>query len=139
MHNVSEITPENIESYGILLLGTSTGCEGNWHDDWEKAVEILKNMNLTGKTIALFGCGKSQPDGSISCTGIDKLYNELKQTGATLIGELSPDKGSAGTLSEEKKERLPGLAIDEADDDETNEMLVDQWTRTLNYNFNSHL
>ena len=39
-----------------LLIGTSTWGAGELQDDWYDGVKVLKEADLAGKTVAVFGC-----------------------------------------------------------------------------------
>jgi flavodoxin I len=54
--DASKITTEKVESYDILLLGTSTWGDGELQDDWYDAIKMIKTADLNGKIVALFGC-----------------------------------------------------------------------------------
>ena len=56
VHDVSKLDAALAESYEALILGTSTWGDGELQDDWYDGIKVLKNANLSGKTIALFGC-----------------------------------------------------------------------------------
>ena len=54
--DVSSIDASTPDAYTNLILGTSTWGAGELQDDWYDGLEALKQANLAGKTIALFGC-----------------------------------------------------------------------------------
>ena len=55
--NVQDLTAEVVENNQNLILGTSTWGAGELQDDWYDGLKILQQADLSGKTIALFGCG----------------------------------------------------------------------------------
>ena len=61
--DVSSIDASTPDAYTNLILGTSTWGAGELQDDWYDGLEALKQANLAGKTIALFGCGDSESYG----------------------------------------------------------------------------
>ena len=65
--NVSEIDVALLEEYDNLLLGSSTWGAGEVQDDWYDGLEVLKQANLAGKTIALYGCGDAESYGDTWC------------------------------------------------------------------------
>ena len=44
--DASKITTEKVESYDILLLGTSTWGDGELQDDWYDAIKMIKTADL---------------------------------------------------------------------------------------------
>ena len=67
--NVSEVDADTLSGYDNLLLGTSTWGAGELQDDWYDGVDALKSADLSGKTIALFGCGDAEGYSEKFCGG----------------------------------------------------------------------
>ena len=86
--NVSDVDADKLGEYDNLLLGTSTWGAGELQDDWYDGVEVLKSANLSGKTIALFGCGDADGYGDTFCGGMAELYNAVKDSCAKVIGQV---------------------------------------------------
>lgn len=80
VHDVAHITAELVSGYEVLILGTSTYGYGELQDDWEKGLEVLKNADLSGKTLALFGCGDSASYPDTFCNGMGIIYEDLKDS-----------------------------------------------------------
>lgn len=55
--NVTDMDADTIANNDNLILGTSTWGAGELQDDWYDGVNLLKGQDLSGKTVALFGCG----------------------------------------------------------------------------------
>ena len=70
VHPVSELNEKTVAAADTLLLGTSTWGWGDIQDDWADALPKLKAMSLSGKKIALFGCGDSSSYGDTFCDGM---------------------------------------------------------------------
>ncbi len=132
--NVSDMTSETLSDYQNLILGTSTwGC-GDLQDDWECELSTLKEADLSGKVIALFGCGDagSYPDSFVD--GIGTLYEVATAAGATIIGEVDDDYNySASTAVVDGK--FVGLAIDDDSADE-NDGRIAAWCEDISSKFN---
>ena len=77
VHNVTEMTKEDLENNDVLILGSSTwGC-GDLQDDWYDGVEILKKADLTGKKVALFACGDGESYGDTFCEAMTHIHDDL--------------------------------------------------------------
>ena len=99
-----------------LLLGSSTwGC-GELQDDWYGGLDLLGNVDLTGKKVAVFGCGDSVGFPDTFCDALAILAEKAVERGAELIGRLPgaafPDVSSRCL----QDGRLVGLAVDELND-----------------------
>lgn len=138
VHDVTVLTPELVNRYDTLLLGTSTWGDGEMQDDWNDIIEELKTMDLSGKTIALFGCGDSQGNSDTFCGGMGELYKKLKGTGATFIGAVPAADYDFDDSSAVENDKFIGLAIDEINEGrKVTEKRVEDWTAILNNNPNS--
>ena len=60
-----------------LILGTSTWGFGDLQEDWDAFLGSLTKMNLTGKTIALFGLGDSSTYSDTFVDGMGIIYRAL--------------------------------------------------------------
>ena len=81
VHNVTEMTKEDLENNDVLILGSSTwGC-GDLQDDWYDGVEILKKADLTGKKVALFACGDGESYGDTFCEAMTQIHDTLADSG----------------------------------------------------------
>ena len=56
VHNVADTPAGEVQKYDLLVLGSSTWGAGELQDDWYDGIKVLKGMDLSGKTVALFGC-----------------------------------------------------------------------------------
>lgn len=85
-HDVSTLTADDLAACDTLLLGSSTWGDGELQDDWQDALKTLREADLTGKMVGLFGCGDSGSYPDTFCNAIGLLYDEVKDKGCTLIG-----------------------------------------------------
>ena len=65
--DVNNINAEKLAEYDNLILGTSTWGSGEVQDDWYDGIEKLKQVDLNGKTVALFGCGDADSYSDTFC------------------------------------------------------------------------
>ena len=70
IHDVSNASPADVAPYEILLLGCSTWGAGDLQDDWDSYLGKLKKLDLSEKTVALFGCGDSASFSDTFCDAI---------------------------------------------------------------------
>ena len=57
VHNVAAASVEDVKKYDLLLLGSSTWGSGELQDDWPGFLDKLGKEDLSGRRVALFGCG----------------------------------------------------------------------------------
>lgn len=130
IHNVAEASVDDVDQYDMILFGTSTwGC-GELQDDWFDFLEALKAKDLSGKKVALFGCGDSASYPDTFCDGIGLLYEGLQSTGCTFVGDFVPEGYDVTTSLVCNDGRFVGLAIDESNPDATDERIAN-WCANL--------
>lgn len=130
IHNVADADVSEVDAYDMLLLGSSTwGC-GELQDDWSVFIESLKTKDLSGKKVALFGCGDAGCYPDTFCDAIGLIYEELQGTGCTFVGEYAPEGYDAVNSLVCKDGKFIGLAIDESNPDAT-DTRVAQWCNLL--------
>jgi flavodoxin I len=83
VERASDITPEELGNYEVLVLGCSTWGDGELQEDFIEFEEKMRTTDLKGKKTAVFGPGESMyPQ---FCKAVDILEGTLKQCGAHLI------------------------------------------------------
>ena len=58
--DVTNFNADVVAENDNLLIGTSTWGAGELQDDWYDGVKVLKEADLAGKTVAVFGCGDAE-------------------------------------------------------------------------------
>ena len=113
VHDVSKLNAALVESYEALILGTSTWGDGELQDDWYDGIKVLKNANLSGKTIALFGCGDSESYSDTFCDGMGILFEDLKDSGCTFVGAVPDSDYTYASSVAAADGKFVGLALDD--------------------------
>ena len=88
--NVTDLTEDQIAGADNLVLGTSTWGAGEMQDDWYDGVKVLKSAGLSGKKVAVFGCGDSESYSDTFCGGMKELYDAAEAAGATMVAVSAP-------------------------------------------------
>lgn len=132
VYDVSKLTADVAGSYEALILGTSTWGDGELQDDWYDGIKFLKGMDLSGKTVALFGCGDSESYADTFCDGMGILFNELKDSGCRFIGTVpATDYTYSSSVAVTDDGCFVGLAIDDINESDKTEERITAWTETL--------
>ena len=126
IHDVQQTAPDRLGDYDLLVLGSSTWNNGELEDDWYDFVAGAESLDLSGKTIALFGCGDETMSDTF-CDAVGELYDRLKGTGATFVGQYNADgyhfdhsKAADGTT-------LRGLVLDEVNHADLTDKRIADW------------
>ena len=129
--NAGEITVEKVNPYEVLLLGTSTWGDGEVQDDWYDGLKVLKSADLKGKTIALFGCGDSESYCDTFCDGIGVLYEDLKDSGCTIVGKVPTDGYNFSSSISVVDGMFVGLPLDDINEDNKTKARIDAWLEEI--------
>jgi flavodoxin I len=123
--DASALTAEQVSECDNLILGTSTWGEGDIQDDWYDGLKVIQGCDLTGKDIALFGCGDSGSFSDTFCGGMAQLWEGVKDRGANLIGQVSTDSYTFDDSEAVVDGKFIGLALDEVNEaDKTDERIA---------------
>lgn len=132
--SVSDMTSDILNQYSNFIFGTSTwGC-GDLQDEWDCELSTLESADLSGKTVALFGCGDagSYPDTFVD--GIGTLYEAVKGAGATVVGSVADDYSYSSSTAVVDGEFV-GLPLDDDSADQNDDRIV-AWCASISEKFN---
>lgn len=132
--NVQDLTADMVENNQNLILGTSTWGAGELQDDWYDGLKILQSANLSGKTIALFGCGDSESYGDTFVGGIGELYNGIKSSGAHFVGSVSTDDYTFEDSEAVVDGMFIGLPLDDINEDDKTDTRIEAWIAEITPN-----
>ena len=63
---------------------------------WDDYLDTIKEFDLNGKVVAIFGCGDSQSYADNFCDGIEELHNAFQAAGAKMVGYVDASGYSYG-------------------------------------------
>lgn len=132
--NVQDLTSDIVAANDNLILGTSTWGAGEMQDDWYDGVKVLQGADLSGKTIALFGCGDAESYGDTFVGGIGELYNAIKDSGAKFIGAVSTDGYNFSDSDAVVDGKFIGLPLDDVNEDDKTDGRIDAWIAAISPN-----
>ena len=128
--NVQDLN-EDVFAADNILLGTSTWGAGELQDDWYDGLDIIKGSDLSGKTVAIFGCGDSASYSDTFCGAMKELYDAAKAAGANVIGEVSTDGYTFDDSDALVDGKFVGLALDDINEDDKTDDRIDTWVAQL--------
>ena len=132
VHSADKLSADLVKEYDLLILGTSTWGDGELQDDWYDGIKVLKSADLSFKSIALFGCGDSESYCDTLCDGMGILYEDLKDSGCSFIGnKVGTDGYSFSSSIAVVNGAFVGLALDEVNESDKTAERIDNWTAEL--------
>jgi flavodoxin I len=131
VHDVAGADAGAVDGYEVLILGSSTWGVGELQDDWYGFLEKLKKRNLSGKTVALFGCGDASSFGASFCDALGIIHDGLRATGCRFAGSVG-DEGYGHDASAALVDgRFVGLPLDDVNEPRLTGPRVDAWLKGL--------
>jgi flavodoxin I len=130
--NIQSATKKDIEKYKNLIFGTSSWGIGDLQEDWANFAPQFNDINLEGKTVALYGLGDQETYFDSFVDAMGKLYKIVQHRGATIVGEWSKvgyDFAASEALKD--SETFVGLALDEDNQSELSNRRIERWAENL--------
>lgn len=131
--NVADLTAVQLAEADNIVLGTSTWGAGEMQDDWYDGINVVKSANLSGKRVALFGCGDSASYSDTFCGGMKELYDAAVAAGATVVGAVSTDGYTFDDSDAVVDGQFVGLALDDVNEDDKTSERISSWLPTLGF------
>ena len=132
--DVQNLTADVVNNNQNLILGTSTWGAGELQDDWYDGLKVLQGADLSGKTIALFGCGDCESYGDTFVGAIGELFNALKTSGATFVGAVDIDGYTFGDSEAVVDGKFVGLPLDDVNEDDKTDARIEAWIAAISPN-----
>ena len=154
--NVQDLTADVVAANQNLILGTSTWGAGELQDDWYDGLKTLQSADLSGKTIALFGCGDCSSYSDTFVGGMGELYNgikaaiergqndacidsaeheqarpQVKNSGAKFIGSVETDGYTFDDSEAVIDGKFIGLPLDDINEDDKTDTRIEAWIAAI--------
>ena len=131
VHNVADASADETDKYDLLVLGSPTWGNGDLQDDWYGFLDKIKTRDLSGKTVALFGCGDSESYPDTFCNALGTIYEELQPTGCRFVGAYEPQDYAVTDSGVCRDGKFVGLAVDELNEDDKTAARTDRWIEAV--------
>jgi flavodoxin I len=137
--NVNKATADLVAGYSYLIFGTSTlgggqlpglstDCMGG---GWEEFLPQLKDVDFTGKTVALYGLGDQDkyPDEFVDALG--EIYHFVVARGANVVGTWPSDDYDFISSKALVDGDFVGLVLDQENQKMLTDTRVDTWLKLI--------
>lgn len=126
-YDVASADAASAADFDVLLLGSSTWGIGDLQDDWEGFLPELANQDLSGKAVALFGCGDSDSYPDSFCEALAQIKEGLANTGCKFVGAYAPEEYSYDATRSEEDGKLIGLCVDDVNQSDLTDARLQTW------------
>ena len=129
--NLANTKVDKINEYDKVILGGSTWGDGELNDDWEDAWVDFCKLDLSNKTVALFGLGDQESYSDEFCSALGIIYEQVKSAGANVIGFTSSQGYYHDASKAQIDDKFVGLVIDEDNQDDLSNERIANWTNEI--------
>ncbi|MBS9782779.1 MAG: flavodoxin [Arcobacter sp.] len=129
--DLGDTSVEKINDYDKVIIGVSTWGEGELNDDFEDIWDDFTELDLSSKTIALFGLGDQEGYADEFCNALGVIYDHIKTTGANIIGFTSTDGYEYDISTAVVDGKFVGLVIDEDNQDDLTDERIENWAESI--------
>ncbi len=132
--NIDSASKEDMEKYDFLILGTSTWGIGDMQDDWEDFADILAEVNLDKKKVALFGLGDQVNYPESFVDGMGAIYDAIYDR-VDIVGSWPTEGYTFNESAATKNGNFIGLPIDKENQPELTDERLKKWVEQLKKEF----
>ncbi|WP_418180823.1 flavodoxin [Aliarcobacter lanthieri] len=129
--NLDKTKIEKINEYDKIILGASTWGDGELNDDWESAWDDFKELDLSNKTIALFGLGDQESYCDEFSNAIGIIYEHLQEIGTKVVGFTSTEGYYHDYSKAQINKEFVGLVIDEDNQSDLTDERIENWVNQI--------
>ena len=133
--NAEELTEELFLSFTNLILGVPTWFDGELPNYWDEFVPALEDLNLKGKTIAIYGLGNQveYPENFGDAVGI--MGELVQERGAKLVGFTSAEGYNYESSRALAGDQFMGLILDQETQPRQSKDRIEKWVTDLKSKF----
>jgi len=133
--NAEELTDELFLSFTNMILGVPTWFDGELPNYWDEFVPAMEDLNLKGKTIAIFGLGNQveYPENFGDAVGI--MAELVQKRGANLIGHTSEEGYHYESSKALVDGKFCGLILDQETQPRQSKERIEHWVKELKLEF----
>ena len=122
---------EKINEFDKLILGGSTWGDGELNDDWEDVWGNFCKLDLSNKTIALFGLGDQESYSDEFCSAMGIIYEQIVKSGAKIVGFTSTEGYYHDGSKAQINDKFVGLVIDEDNQSDLTDERIKTWVNEI--------
>ncbi|MBN2347266.1 MAG: flavodoxin [Bacteroidales bacterium] len=133
--NAEIVDEKTFLSFDNLILGVPTWFDGELPNYWDEFVPALRDLDLKGKCVAIYGAGdqKGYPENFVDGIGI--MAELLESKGAKIVGYTSANGYTFESSRAYNGKHFVGLALDFENQPKQNNDRVKNWCDQLKKEF----
>jgi len=133
--NTEELIEEQFQAYDNLILSVPTWFDGELPNYWDEFVPALEEMDLKGKTVAIFGLGDQKGYPENFGDAIGTMTNLVETQGAKVVGATLTKGYTFEKSRGVKNGKFVGLMIDTENQNDLTDGRVNSWVKEIKKKF----
>jgi len=133
--NAETFTDEEFLSFDNYILGVPTWFDGELPNYWDEFVPALEDMDLSGKTFAIYGLGdqKGYPENFADSIGI--MAGIIEKCGGKIIGTTSVEGYTFESSLAARGNSFTGLVLDQENQPRLTSKRIKDWVAQIREDF----
>jgi len=133
--DVGDYGAEDLAEFDGIIVGCPTWNTGadeyRSGTAWDDLIDEIKDVDLSGKPVAVFGLGDSGSYGDNFCDGIEELNSTFAAAGAKMIGYVDSGNYSHSESKSDQGGKFLGCPFDEDNESDQSEERAAAWVEQL--------
>lgn len=126
----------DLQKYDNLIFGISTIGNETWHSEpvksgWFSFINILRDADIDGKTVALFGLGDQVRYADHFVDAMGELYNIISGKNVKIVGSVDPAGYEFRDSDAIVDGMFVGLPIDQDFESDLTQQRIAEWIKTI--------
>ena len=139
IRDVADSRPKDVLSYDKLIFGVPTWGIGELQDDWAVFLPGLEDLDLSGKSAALFGLGDQESYPDTFADALGTLYDALTKTGCEITGSWCTMGYEFIESAAVRNGEFAGLVLDEENQSQLTDLRIKDWLSKIALNSKNEL
>merc|ERR1719384_508241 len=129
--DVGDYGAEDLAEFDGIIVGCPTWNTGadeyRSGTAWDDLIDEIKEVDLSGKPVAVFGCGDSEGYGDNFCDGIEELHETFKAAGAKMVGYVDASSYNHTESKSDQGGKFLGCPFDEDNQSDMSQDRATAW------------
>lgn len=129
--NVEKATDDQLMAYDNYILGVPTWFDGELPNYWDELVPAIEDMNLKGKTFAIYGNGDQKGYPENFGDGVGIMAELVEQQGGKVVGYTESDDYEFEHSRALRDGKFVGLLLDFENQSRKNNSRIKNWVKQI--------
>lgn len=133
--NAEEVNEDNFLKYDNYIIGVATWWDGELPNYWDEFVPALEDMDLSGKTFAIYGLGDQMSYPENFNDGVGIFADIITNCGGKVVGYTSAEGYNFESSVALRGEQFCGLCLDQENQARMTKSRITNWVEHLKNEF----